>query len=127
MRHLQAQRVIGRRVTAQLVGDDHARTPMAFEPLAHPPFGRCLATPALHRHIEHGAVLIHRAPPPVLLAVDRHHDFIKMPLITPAQGGRADVPGGTARSLIPSSILHRLSGKREYRHTAELITAGGNR
>ncbi|KWB79372.1 hypothetical protein WL42_12455 [Burkholderia ubonensis] len=52
MLDVQAQFSVGRRVAAQLVGDDYPRTAVALEQLAHLPFGRRLIAAALYQHLE---------------------------------------------------------------------------
>ena len=48
---------------------------------------------ALHQYVEHCTVLVHRAPQPVLLAVDGDHHFVEVPLVASGWRGRADTPG----------------------------------
>src|SRR3954453_3274760 len=62
------------------VGDHDARRPaLSLQQLAQEPFGGPYVPPALHQNVEHDAVLVHRAPQPVLLAGDFQHDLIEMP------------------------------------------------
>src|SRR5215213_7891933 len=66
-----------RTVARQLISDHDARRPaLALQKLAEQALGGALITPALDQHIEHDAVLIDRAPQPVLLAGDLHHNLI---------------------------------------------------
>src|SRR5215217_7062220 len=58
-----------RTVAGQLVGDHDARRPaLPLQQLAEQALGGALITPALDQHVEYDAVLVHRAPQPVLLA-----------------------------------------------------------
>jgi hypothetical protein len=84
--------------------------------------------PALHPHVEHRAMLIRRAPQPMLLAAEGDHRFVKVPLVASGQRGRPNAPGNiqaelrrprtvsqvssTPRAASRSSIMRRLSGKR---------------
>ena len=76
---------MGRRVAAQFVRDDHARATETLEQAAHEPVGGGRVATALHQHLKEGAVFVHRPPPPVLFAVDRHDHLVKMPFVAAPQ------------------------------------------
>ncbi len=62
---------LGRGVAAQLVGDQHTRrSPLLLQELAEQALGGLLVAPALDEDIENKALLVDRAPEPVLLAGD---------------------------------------------------------
>src|SRR3954451_24992689 len=85
---------LGRRVAAQLVGDQHTRrAALLLQQLAQQAFGRLLVAPALDQDIENKALLINRAPEPMLLAGDGDNDLIQMPFIAAAGGTPADAVG----------------------------------
>ena len=96
----------GRGVAAELVGDQHARrSPLLLQELAGQAFGGLLVAPALDEDIETKALLIDRAPEPVLLAGDAEDDLVKVPFVA-AAGGLAD--GGGWR--IPGRISGPTAG-----------------
>jgi hypothetical protein len=81
-------------VAFQLVGDQHARrSSLPLQQLAQQPYGRLLVTPALNQDIENKALLVDRAPEPVLLASDGDRDLIEVPLVATARGSSADPVG----------------------------------
>src|SRR4051812_45312853 len=74
---------LGRSVARELVGDHDARRPaLPLQQLAQQALGGALITPALDQHVEYDAVLVHRAPQPVLLAGDLQYDLIQVPLVS---------------------------------------------
>ena len=79
-----------RPVARQLVGDHDARRPaLPLQQLAEQALGGALITPALDQHIEYDAVLVDRAPQPVLLAGDFDGDLVQVPCMdTPIRARR---------------------------------------
>jgi hypothetical protein len=60
-----------RRVAFQLVGDQHTRrSSLLLQQLAEQSLGGLLVAPALDQDIENKALLVNRAPEPMLLAGD---------------------------------------------------------
>ena len=83
-----------RSVARQLVGDHDARRPaLPPQQLSEQALGGPLVAPALHQDVEHRAVLVHRAPEPVLHARDRHRDLIEVPLVTGPRQTAPDLIG----------------------------------
>jgi hypothetical protein len=78
---------LGRSIAAQLVGDQYTRrSPPLLQKLAQQAFRGLLGAPALHEDIENKALLVDRAPEPVLLADDGDDELVEMPFVTPARG-----------------------------------------
>ena len=96
----QTEIPVRRRVAFELVGDQHTRrTAVLPEQLAHEPHGCVPVAPALHQHVKHRAMLVHRTPQPALLAVDRDDHFIEVPLVAARQGGRPDTSSNAQAEL----------------------------
>jgi hypothetical protein len=73
---------LSRGIALELVSDKNPkRIPQALEELAKKPFSSLLIAPALHQDVECMAVLIDSTPEVMMLALDREHDFVKMPLV----------------------------------------------
>jgi hypothetical protein len=132
----------GSGVAAQLVGDQHPRrSPLLLQELAEQAFGGLLVAPTLHEDIKNKALLVDRAPEPVLRTGDGDDDFIKMPFIAAARGSPTDAVGElaaefqahwrllicsaaqpyvteTPRAASISSTMRRLNGNRKYSQTA---------
>src|SRR4051812_13310481 len=73
-----------RTVARQLVGDHDARRPaLPLQQLAQQALGGALITPALDQHVEYDAVLVDRAPQPVLCTGDLYRNLIQMPVWMP--------------------------------------------
>ncbi len=89
-------------VARQLVGDHDPRgTALLLQQLAQQAEGRLFIAPALDKDVEHDPVLIHGTPEPVLLARDRHHDLVAVPL-APSRGQPApDLVRKTLAELQP--------------------------
>ena len=68
-------------IAAQLVRDDNAGLAKTDDQLFQKPLGRFGASPWLHQNVEHIPIPIHGPPQPHLHAIDRHDDFIEVPLI----------------------------------------------
>ena len=67
---------LGGSVAAQFVGDQHTRRPqLPFQKLAEQAFGGLLVAPALDQNVENEALLVNRAPEPMLRASDRDDDL----------------------------------------------------
>src|SRR4051812_2414199 len=72
-----------RTVARQLIGDHDARRPaLPLQQLAQESFGGPFVPPALDQYVEHDAVLVDRAPQPVLLAGNFDGDLIEMPFVS---------------------------------------------
>src|ERR1700689_2916096 len=81
-------------VAAQLVGDQHPRrSRLLLQQLAEQTFGGPLVAPALDENIEHEAVLVDRAPEPMLLAGDGDDDLVEGPFVAAAWGSPMDAVG----------------------------------
>jgi hypothetical protein len=66
-----------RSIAGKLVGDHDARRPaLPLQQLAQQPLGCALITPALDQDVEHDAVLVDRAPEPMLYPGDFDDDVI---------------------------------------------------
>jgi hypothetical protein len=77
------QRSLGRLMAPQHVGHDHPRHVCeALEELPEELLGGCRVAPASHQAIEDVAVMVHRAPEIVALAVNREKRFIRMPFVS---------------------------------------------
>jgi hypothetical protein len=73
---------LGHGVAFQLVGDQHARrSPLLLQPLAEQSFGGLLVAPGLDQDIENKALLVNRAPEPMLVAGDGDDDLVEVPFI----------------------------------------------
>ena len=72
----------GRRVAAQLVGDQPPRRPaLALQRFAKEPHRRPPIAPRLHEDVEHVAVLVDRPPESLLPPLDVHEQLIEMPRV----------------------------------------------
>ena len=91
---------LGGGVAFQLVGDQHTRrSPLLLQQLAQQAFGGLLVAPALDEDVENKALLVDRAPEPVLLAGDGDDDLIEVPLVAAARGSPTDAVGEFAAEL----------------------------
>ena len=127
---------LGRSVAAELVGNQHARrSPLLLQELAEQALGGLLVSPALDKDVENKALLVDRAPEPVLLAGDAEDNLVKMPFVaTPGARRRRRLANSlpnfrhhcrivssvTAmpRAASISSTVRRLNGNRKYSQTA---------
>jgi hypothetical protein len=76
--HLRPRSAVG----PELVGNHDAwRCDGGFEELPHKPLRRATVSSTLDQDVENEAILIDRAPKPVLLAGDRDDDLIHMPFV----------------------------------------------
>ena len=74
-------------VAAELVGEQHVRrSPRLLQELAEQAFGGLLVAPALDEDFENIALLVDRAPEPVLLAGYAEDDLVKVPFVAAAGG-----------------------------------------
>ncbi len=104
---------LGRGIAAQLVGDQHPRrSPLLLQKLAQQAFGGLFVAPALHENIENKALLVDRAPKPVLRAGGGDDDLVDAPFVTPAWGSLADAIGEFAAEFQPS-LADRLMCDRD--------------
>jgi len=104
---------LGRSVAAELVGDRHAgRSPLRFQELAEQALGGLLVAPALDGDIGNKALLVDRAPKPVLLASDGEDDFVKGPCV--AAAGRSPTHAvGACPAEFQALLPERLAGDRK--------------
>ena len=92
------------RVAAQLVRNDHARTPPAGGPqqLAEEPHGRETVALWLHENVDDDAVLIDGSPEIMPHAIDVEEDLVQMPFVagpgTPSSSGQRRTGGRTCRT-----------------------------
>src|SRR3954471_3190735 len=97
-----------RTVAGQLISDHDARRPaLPLQQLAQQALGGALITPALDQHVEYDAVLVHRAPEPVLLAGDLQYDLIQVPLVS-GTGQPPPDPVGELLAEPERPLPHRL-------------------
>jgi hypothetical protein len=98
--------------------------------------GGLLVAPALDEDVENEALLVNRAPQPMLLPGDGDDDLIEVPFVTAAGGSPTDPVGQFPAEFQPplpdrlvctempratasiSSTKRRLNGKRKYSQTA---------
>jgi hypothetical protein len=115
----------GSGVAAQLVCDQHPRrSPLLLQELAEQAFGGLLVAPDLHEDIKNKALLVDRAPEPVLRTGDGDDDFIKMPYIAAARGSPTDAVGEFAAEfqaplaavdlLRSSTVCDRDAARRQH-------------
>jgi hypothetical protein len=87
-------------IASQLICDqDPWWAALPLQQLSEQAFGGPFVPPALHQDVEHDAVLVHRAPQPVLLAGDLGDDLIQMPLVACARQPTADPIGDVLAEL----------------------------
>src|SRR4051794_19249821 len=97
-----------RTVAGQLISDYSAWRPaLSLQQLAQEPFGGPFVSPALHQDIEHDAVLVHRAPHPVLLTGNLDRDLIETPFIS-GTGQTSPDPVGEVLAELPRPLTHAL-------------------
>src|SRR3954454_632288 len=83
-----------RSIAGKLVGDHDARRPaLPLQQLAQQARGGALITPALDQHVEYDAVLVDRAPQPMLYPGDFDDGLIEMPFISGAGCPAPDLVG----------------------------------
>src|ERR1700758_370233 len=88
------QLAVGDLVTAQLVGDQHARhVPQALEQLTEESLGRHRISAGLDENVEHVAVLVDRAPHIPQPAVDPDEHLVEVPLVAGARAPPAQLVG----------------------------------
>ena len=100
-----------------------------------PALGGLLVSPALDEDIENKALLVDRAPAPVLLASNAADDLVEVPFVAAAGGSPTDAVGEflaefqaplpdrlvgnrVPRAASISSTIRKLSGNRKYSQTA---------
>src|SRR3954471_15746842 len=69
-------------IPARFSDHDARRPALPLHQLAQQPLGCALITPALDQYVEHDAVLVDRAPEPMLYPGDFDDDFIEMPFVS---------------------------------------------
>ena len=119
---------LGRSIAAQLVGDQHARrSPLLLPELAEQALGGLLVSPALDKDIENKALLVDRAPEPVLLAGNAEDNLVKVPFVAAAGGSPTKAVGeflAEFQAPLPDRLVGdrdaagRLNGNRKYSQTA---------
>ena len=97
VRHLMANRFDR---AAQLVRDHDAWLPEALDQRLQEPSGRLRIPTRLYEDIKDVTFAIHRAPKPVLHAVDWDHDFIEMPLVSRCRS----IPTDAIREMGPEPV-----------------------
>jgi len=89
-------------ITSQVIGDHPAGlTAMAFAETAKEAHRRLLVASPLHQASNHVAVLVDRSPQILLLALEGHNHFIKMPRLTESALSRLQCPR-LSRSTLPA-------------------------
>jgi hypothetical protein len=68
-------------IAAQLVRDDHAGLAKTGDQSPQEAPGRFGVSPGLNQNVEHISARVHGSPQPQLHAIDRHDDFIEVPLV----------------------------------------------
>ena len=68
-------------IAAQLIRDDNAGLAKTGDQSSKEALSRFGVSPWLHQNVEHIPVPVNRPPQPHLHAIDRDHDFIKVPLV----------------------------------------------
>jgi hypothetical protein len=112
---------LGRGIAAELVGDPHARrSPLSLQQLAEQAFGGLFIAPALHEDIENKALLVDRAPQPVLRAGDGDDDLVKVPFVAAAWGSPTNAIGEFAAEL-QAPLADRLLGDRDAARRQHLL------
>jgi len=110
-----------RRVALQLLRDHHPGSPALFlQQLAQQAESGRLVTPALHQDVEHDAVLVDGAPKPLLLARDRHHHLVAVPLVSRRRQPAPDLVGERLPEL-QSLLPHRLMADEDAACGQQLI------
>src|SRR4051794_14143081 len=98
-----------RTVAGKLVGDHDARRPaLLLQQLAEQALGGALITPALDQYVEYEAVLVDRAPQPVLLAGNFEGDLIQMPFVSGTGQTPPDLVGDVLAELerpLPHALM----------------------
>ena len=73
---------VGRAITAQLIGAQHARCETLFiKQLAHQTLGSTCVTPRLNQNVQHGTMLVDGARQPGLPPVAFDEHFVQMPFV----------------------------------------------
>jgi hypothetical protein len=84
----------GRGIAFQLVGDQHTtRSSLFLQQFVEQAPGGLPVTPALDEDVENKALLVDRAPEPVLLAGDGDDDLVEVPFVAAARGSPTDAVG----------------------------------
>jgi len=74
---------------------------LPLEQLAQQVLGGLCVASALNKDIQHGPVLVNRAPEPVLYPRDRDHDLVHVPLVAGGGQPAADLIGEALAELAP--------------------------
>jgi hypothetical protein len=101
--HAADQPSVRHRVTGELVGDQHpGHVLQAREQLAEEPGGGLGVAPGGDQDVQHGAVLIHRPPQVLGLAVDLDEYLIEVPLVPwPGPSAAQSIGVGLAERSAP--------------------------
>src|SRR5215510_7197232 len=85
---------LGGSVALELIGDDHARdVGQSFEQLTEELLRSPLVPATLHQDIQHIAVLIHRPPEIVVIALDGEKHLVEIPLVTGSRPTATELVG----------------------------------
>src|SRR4029077_18674942 len=106
-------------VRTELVRDhDARRCDGGFQELPYEPLRSTTVSSTLDQDVENEAILIDRAPKPVLLATDRHRDFIHMPFVAASRRALADLIGERLAELLPplahGLVRHANPARRQH-------------
>ncbi len=77
-----------------------AREQLPFHQFAHQALRCRRIAPALHQHIKHVSLLVHRLPHVVGLSIDREEDLIQVPFISRARPSSAQLIGELLTTLL---------------------------
>ena len=104
---------MGRRVTAQLIGDQSSRdTALSFQQFPEEADGRPSIAAGLHENVDHVAVFVDGPPQILLPAPDLHEQLVQMPgvaLTSPA----APQPPSIGEPECPTPLPNRFVGDRD--------------
>src|SRR3954447_13278454 len=112
-------------VARQLVRDQDPRGPhLSLQKLAKQALGGPLVAPALDQDVQHYAVLVHRAPEPVLLSPDHQAHFVQMPLVSRTGEPAPDLVGERLAELarpLPDGLMAHddTAGRQHFFHHAQ--------
>ena len=103
---------MGRRVAAQLVGDEPTgKTPLLLQQLSKEPDRRSSIPSRLDEDVQHVAILIHGSPPVLFPAIDRHEELVEMPRVA-QPAAPAPERAGIAQAERQAPLADRLVGDR---------------
>jgi hypothetical protein len=101
---------LGSRIAFQLVSDQHTgRSSLLLQQFTEQAFAGLLIASALDKHIEKEALLVNRAPEPVLLAGDGDDDLVQVPLVATTRSSPTDAAGKFRRTSGPTAGSSHMS------------------